>query len=188
MQLPLTYQPLEDMYCVRTTYVAADPADLSRGIYVHNEARKGSIAGERVGVPPGGNESSVLVAFPDDLPRVGDDNERTAASKLRIGLRVFDAVYRGSSIDKNETLPSASPELLDLLPPKLRDLMAVLPPGLLPVLGGLLPSLRDLLAGSEPRSPGERVDLCAFLDLIIGLLPTEVVQLSKRVLFGPVCS
>lgn len=85
-QLPLTYQPASTLFCVRALYVEVEAANkTARTIDVYNEARRGGIKGEPVDTPD-------LVAHPDDLPDAAA-NEATRASKLRVGLAVFDHIY-----------------------------------------------------------------------------------------------
>jgi len=83
-QLPISFQPVSELYCVRATYVQANET-----IYVFNEARRGAVDGEPIA-------EADLVAHQDDLPEASA-NARTADSKLRVGLRYYAFVYQNSS-------------------------------------------------------------------------------------------
>lgn len=188
---------------MRATYIPADPSDLSKGISVFNEARRGSTEGPRVGVSPSGSLSSQLVAFPDDVALATNaTNPATAASKLRVGLRAFAFLFAIPKVSNNGTFQPFDPSniplnLLALIPPELLDLFFALPPAVvaaltaaLPLIPGLLDIVQALFAGNVDISQllgelGELVDFDALASLVFGLIPPELVLLFKAILFGP---
>mmetsp|Transcript_23340 Transcript_23340/g.51223 ORF Transcript_23340/g.51223 Transcript_23340/m.51223 type:complete len:330 (-) Transcript_23340:389-1378(-) len=70
-QLPVSYQPPSELYCVRARYKAIDPNNFEAGINVYNTANRGGVDGPPVGtnnIAPNG--SSGLVAVPaSSLPQ-----------------------------------------------------------------------------------------------------------------------
>lgn len=117
-QLPVFFQPPDELFCVRATYVLAT----NGSIIVYNEARKDGVLGEPVDPPD-------MVAHHDDLPQA-QSNQETAASKLRVGFAVFDFLYAPPSSSAAPS-PSAasfqaqfSAEFAGLLPPGDGDIQA----------------------------------------------------------------
>lgn len=52
-QMPLIYQPIDQLFCVRATYEPLDPADLFKGLRVLNYANRGAVNGAVVGTDGG---------------------------------------------------------------------------------------------------------------------------------------
>jgi hypothetical protein len=48
-QVPVSYQPAEELYCVRALYTPLDQTNLSAGLRVANSANRGSVSGPRSG-------------------------------------------------------------------------------------------------------------------------------------------
>ncbi|KIY97278.1 hypothetical protein MNEG_10685 [Monoraphidium neglectum] len=78
-QMPVFYQPVDSLYCVRAVYSPIDPANLKAGIRVLNTAKSGSVDGKPMGSSGGAAGLNSIVA----LPSTGSGP--TAASKLRVG-------------------------------------------------------------------------------------------------------
>lgn len=188
-QLSLSNQPLEELYCVRATYVPTNRP----GIQLFVEARKGSAAGDLVGVPPNGTMDSEFVAFPDNTPQQGD-NSTTAASKLRVGLSVFSFLYDLPSGENSTTSQGASTALpanmLASLPPELRALLSALPLSMLPGMLGLAQGLssKGLDIGDIINAIGDLAGFDDLIGFILVVIPPELVQLIKSFLFKPVCA
>eukprot|EP01026_Neomeris_dumetosa_P070558 TRINITY_DN7054_c0_g1_i6.p2 TRINITY_DN7054_c0_g1~~TRINITY_DN7054_c0_g1_i6.p2 ORF type:complete len:209 (-),score=22.61 TRINITY_DN7054_c0_g1_i6:260-886(-) len=73
-QVPLSYQPLNELFCVRAEYTAIDEKDFSKGITVINYSNKDKVNGVKEGgIMP-------LIAIVRDLNQ---------ASKLRVGRPQF---------------------------------------------------------------------------------------------------
>lgn len=91
LQIPLVYQPVNQLYCVRAIYKARDPANFKKGIIVYNTANEGSVTGPVVGSIPGAsnNDFGGIVAYPEPYPK----NATTAASKLRVLPAFFEGLY-----------------------------------------------------------------------------------------------
>lgn len=64
-QMPLVYQPEDQLYCVRASYTPIDESDLSVGLKVTNTANEGGVDGEPVGTRDD-NSFFPLVAVPSD--------------------------------------------------------------------------------------------------------------------------
>ncbi|CAD7699706.1 unnamed protein product [Ostreobium quekettii] len=75
-QMPVAYQSVEDLYCVRARYVLQDEDDLTKGITVYNYANKGEVNGPAEGTSGTGGSSFQLQAVVPDL---------NDASKLLVG-------------------------------------------------------------------------------------------------------
>lgn len=75
-QMPVAYQSVEDLYCVRARYQLQDQDDLSKGITVYNYANKGKVNGPAEGTSGTGGSSFQLQAV---VPNLDD------ASKLLVG-------------------------------------------------------------------------------------------------------
>lgn len=78
-QMPVFYQPVDQLYCVRAVYKPIDPAKLSAGIAVLNTAREESVTGRTRGSSGGARGLDSIVALP------GGGDGPTAASKLSVG-------------------------------------------------------------------------------------------------------
>lgn len=77
--MPVFYQPVNQLYCVRAVYRPIDPKDLSAGIRVQNTANTGSVTGPATGSSGDANGFNSIVALPND------GTGATAASKLSVG-------------------------------------------------------------------------------------------------------
>lgn len=98
-QIPLVYQPVNQLYCVRAVYKPRDPANFKKGTVVYNSANEGSVTGKQVGTVPNTNATSTgnpfggqtgIVAYPEPYPK----NATTAASKLRVLPTFFEGLYQ----------------------------------------------------------------------------------------------
>jgi len=78
-QNEISYQPADNLYCVRAEYVPIDPSDLSKGFYVRNYANQGRVNGPPTGTTGAGGNSRSLLALPDTKA-----SGPTAASKLLV--------------------------------------------------------------------------------------------------------
>lgn len=97
-QIPLVYQPVNQLYCVRAIYKPRDPANFNKGINVYNTANEGNVTGPVVGsIPEASNTNSNnpfsnggIVAYPQTHTK----NATTAASKLRVLPTFFEGAYK----------------------------------------------------------------------------------------------
>lgn len=72
-QMPVAYQSVEDLYCVRARYQPKDEDDLSKGITVYNYANKGEVNGLAEGTSGTGGsgfELQAVVPDPDDASKL----------------------------------------------------------------------------------------------------------------------
>ncbi|KAI8472609.1 MAG: hypothetical protein J3K34DRAFT_413662 [Monoraphidium minutum] len=76
-QMPVFYQPVNSLYCVRAKYTPITPSNFADGLNVINTARTGSVTGPQMGSDGGGFSSIVA------LPTKGTG--ATATSKLQVG-------------------------------------------------------------------------------------------------------
>lgn len=88
-QIPLKYQPLTDLFCVRAKYTPVNTANLAAGVKVCNYANRGGVNKLAVGTclttPPAGTLTTAaldMVALPWPAKRT---DPATAASKLLVG-------------------------------------------------------------------------------------------------------
>jgi len=199
-QVPLIYQPSDELFCVRATYVPINPSDLSEGIHVFNEARAGSTSGERIGVSPSSSMPSQLLAFPDDLPEA-QANASTAQSKLRVGVRELGFLYRTPVEPSEVSLPviPGLPEIADIIPSFLQPLI---PPevnnflaNILEVVPTIISLIPSLIIGAVSRGGGQQPmmtpgnatsSLDTLFGVLVGLIPDEVIDFLQRAFFGPV--
>ncbi|EFN60182.1 hypothetical protein CHLNCDRAFT_49742 [Chlorella variabilis] len=72
-QLPLIYQPVDQLYCTQARYVPLNPEDPLEGLQVINFSRKGGVSGEPVSTGAG---PSLVATVPD----------RSQPSKLSVGF------------------------------------------------------------------------------------------------------
>lgn len=79
-QVPVSYQPANELYCVRARYTLFNPSNPQDGIKVENTANRGAVNGPRVGAADA-NRSMDLVAVPDYRCTSGP----RCASKLLVG-------------------------------------------------------------------------------------------------------
>ncbi|MEW5316212.1 MAG: hypothetical protein WDW38_007594 [Sanguina aurantia] len=64
-QLPLSFQPVSELFCVRATYTLMDPKNASSGLNIYNYANKDKVNGPAVGSSGSGGSSLKLVAVLD---------------------------------------------------------------------------------------------------------------------------
>eukprot|EP01025_Chloroclados_australasicus_P067649 TRINITY_DN936_c0_g1_i1.p2 TRINITY_DN936_c0_g1~~TRINITY_DN936_c0_g1_i1.p2 ORF type:complete len:283 (+),score=38.93 TRINITY_DN936_c0_g1_i1:44-892(+) len=89
LQMPLSYQPTEDLYCVKAWYVPIDENDVAKGVNVLNYANKGQVNGPVTGTAGVIGGGLPLIAIVPDVDQ---------ASKLRVGLsflRIISAIAYG---------------------------------------------------------------------------------------------
>ncbi|KAI8463193.1 MAG: hypothetical protein J3K34DRAFT_154459 [Monoraphidium minutum] len=86
-QMPIIYQPANQLYCVRAVYTPKDPANLAAGIKVLNTANEGSVTG-----PPISSDSNPAASL-QAVPAGGAGP--TAASKLLVGPAFLPASLYG---------------------------------------------------------------------------------------------
>jgi hypothetical protein len=114
--MPVFYQPVDQLYCVRAVYKPIDPAKLSAGIAVLNTAREGSVTGRTRGSSGGTRGLDSIVALP------GGGDGPTAASKLSVGPGFLAGLARtglGCGAARGRGSQGAAPRaaLKPLLPP-----------------------------------------------------------------------
>ncbi|PNW70865.1 hypothetical protein CHLRE_17g736700v5 [Chlamydomonas reinhardtii] len=73
-QLPLDYQPPDELFCVKAEYELRNPANISDGLLVSNYANRGGVNGPYQGSSKFDRSanSSRLIALPDDTPDASD--------------------------------------------------------------------------------------------------------------------
>lgn len=78
-QIPVVYQPVDQLFCVTAIYEQKDPNDLSEGIFVYNYQNEGGVNGKAISTreDDGGLFSGPLTAIVDDP---------SDPSKLKVGL------------------------------------------------------------------------------------------------------
>eukprot|EP01026_Neomeris_dumetosa_P010183 TRINITY_DN1375_c0_g1_i5.p1 TRINITY_DN1375_c0_g1~~TRINITY_DN1375_c0_g1_i5.p1 ORF type:complete len:246 (-),score=36.43 TRINITY_DN1375_c0_g1_i5:183-920(-) len=76
-QMPVSYQSVEDLYCVTAKYVPLDEKDLSQGVKVINYANEGKVNGPASGTSGAAGDNFPLIAI---VPKAEQ------ASKLRVGI------------------------------------------------------------------------------------------------------
>lgn len=103
-QRPVSYQPVESLFCVSALYTPIDAAKgPSAGVNVRNYSNRGGVNGaamgtsgaggpgapSRIGGPPAGAEPFSMIALPHPLGGANSTNPDTAASKLIVGPKPF---------------------------------------------------------------------------------------------------
>lgn len=74
-QIPQTYQPVDELYCVRAVYTFLDSDNATAGILVDNYANQGQVNGPPLGIEyrmvayPESNSNSKLLVGPQGAPR-----------------------------------------------------------------------------------------------------------------------
>ncbi|KAG2426780.1 hypothetical protein HXX76_012836 [Chlamydomonas incerta] len=73
-QLPLDYQPPDELFCVKAEYELRNPANVSDGLVVNNYANRGGVNGPHQGSSKydSSTNASRLIALPDDTPDASD--------------------------------------------------------------------------------------------------------------------
>eukprot|EP01024_Parvocaulis_polyphysoides_P029148 TRINITY_DN262_c0_g2_i1.p1 TRINITY_DN262_c0_g2~~TRINITY_DN262_c0_g2_i1.p1 ORF type:complete len:248 (+),score=30.77 TRINITY_DN262_c0_g2_i1:839-1582(+) len=77
-QMPVSYQPVDQLYCVRAEYVPIDENEISKGVNVINYSNKGQVNGPASGTSGAGGSNLPLIAI---VPNADQ------ASKLRVGIK-----------------------------------------------------------------------------------------------------
>jgi lipocalin len=103
-QRPVSYQPVESLFCVSALYTPIDEAKgPAGGVNVRNYSNRGGVNGasmgtsgaggpsapSRIGGPPAGAEPFSMIALPHPLGGANSTNPDTAASKLIVGPKPF---------------------------------------------------------------------------------------------------
>ncbi|KAG2454308.1 hypothetical protein HYH02_001336 [Chlamydomonas schloesseri] len=86
-QLPLDYQPPDELFCVKAEYQLRNPANVSEGLVVNNYANRGGVNGPHQGSSKYDRSANAsrLIALPDDTPDASD-------GKLLVGPEALLAV------------------------------------------------------------------------------------------------
>ncbi|KAJ1629254.1 hypothetical protein T492DRAFT_1118418 [Pavlovales sp. CCMP2436] len=170
------HQPPASLFCVRATYYPENQNDFAQGMSVFNEARWGSSTGSPIGVPPSRDgTSSELIAYPDDLLLPENQNTSTAASKLRVGLRTFDFLYRAP-----DWIPSIPAEIPSLPSTDIPELSSHLPPADQRLRSKKRQPCSLPKDASQAYIPKLRASLAREYSLA-----TDLLTILKKLLFGP---
>ena len=80
MQIPIIFQPVNTLFCVRAEYVPINPSNPLGGVLVKNYANKDRVNGPTTGTSGSGGAGSFLVRFVASVPNPSDP------SKLSVGF------------------------------------------------------------------------------------------------------
>jgi len=83
-QMPVSYQPVEDLFCVRAHYEFVNDTDPTQGLIVYNYANQGEVNGPPMGTSGSGSGGFQLKAV------IPDPNE---ASKLLVGPGFLEQLF-----------------------------------------------------------------------------------------------
>lgn len=86
-QMPLRYQPEDQLFCVRARYEYVDAQDKSKGVVVYNYANEKKVNGKPRGTNGSGSEGSAFSALRAFVP------DPSQPSKLEVGPNFFQQIF-----------------------------------------------------------------------------------------------
>ncbi|PNH09553.1 hypothetical protein TSOC_003790 [Tetrabaena socialis] len=90
-QLPLNYQPVNELYCVRAEYTLRNPSNISAGLIANNYANRGGVNGAVQGSSKYDRNNATLLALPADTPDGSDGRLLVGPKEL---LDMFPRAWR----------------------------------------------------------------------------------------------
>ncbi|GMH44189.1 hypothetical protein BSKO_12123 [Bryopsis sp. KO-2023] len=86
-QMPLRYQPEDQLFCVRAVYDYIDPQEKSKGVVVYNYANEKKVNGKARGTNGSGGQGSAFSALRAFVP------DASQPSKLEVGPNFFQEIF-----------------------------------------------------------------------------------------------